>query len=77
MCFTFLLPDNLLEALYYEYPSSDGTKKVVVTFKPEVNKNYEIVLPLKESSNPEDSTYRLYKIIVGSFVIFVIKSSCL
>ena len=60
------LKDTLKDAELYEVPSTDGTKKVVVTFTTEPNKKYTEILPPTESDEPNKPTSQLFDVVVSS-----------
>ena len=50
----------------YQYRSTDGVTKIVITFTPEADTVYKNILPVNASTNPETPTSSVYDIIVSS-----------
>ena len=77
---TLTLPAKLQElkdAKVYEYTSTDGTTKVVVTFTPEADKDYTSSIPTK-TTDVSKPTAKIYDVIVSRYnytmhIIFLLK----
>ena len=62
---------TLKDAEFYTYTSPDGSKKVVITFTTEENKDYESILPPTESDKPDEPTSQLFDVKVSFFYLFI------
>ena len=68
MIVPFVFPATLIElpeAIIYEYTSTDGTTKVVVTFTPVAGKDYKDIIPPKESDDASKPTGTIFNVIVS------------
>ena len=57
----------------YEFTSTDGTKKVVVTFTTETNKDYPSLFPpTEDKAQPNTPTSKLFDVVVSNTKLFTL-----
>ena len=64
------------DSIIYDYPSTDGTRRVVVTFTPVTGKDYKDIIPPKESTDETKLTSVIFDVVVSDHYS-VIKTYCL